>query len=508
MEFNLKKTPVGILSSVLDTVCEQPVDIDFTLPDYCPDIEKILRCKLIPKIYNRNLSGGQLRIDGTTVVSILYVDPDGGLKACEQTVPFNSSFPLSSNVEDAIIRTNVKCEYVNCRALSRRRLTVHGAFSLYAKVLFRSAVDLFSPDESDSLEFKTKKLSCSALTALCQEQFNSGDELRITNKPSVDYIIDSSVQPRITEFKVIPDKLMLSGELGVRILYMSAETDKPQQIDYILPFSRVIDCEGIDDNTTVLPEINVLSSDVRLKNDILSEDPVVDVDSRICVTVEGYTPSEVEVVLDAFSTQYVTELNMVRVNIPTGFNPVSDSVMQKESVSFDENSPAEILDLSCDYQLQSSVISGENITVGSKLNVCILALDRDNQPVYIERTLEFLNDIPLDDSYNTLSSIDACVSSLSYRIGDNNNVELRCELRFAGAVMNEENREIVSDVNCDEDNKIAPKDSSLILYFSEQNESLWDIAKRYNTRIAGIYEENNLLDDSLAGGSMLLIPTI
>ena len=79
---------------------------------------------------------------------------------------------------------------------------------------------------------------------------------------------------------------------------------------------------------------------------------------------------------------------------------------------------------------------------------------------------------------------------------------------YAGAVMNEENREIVSDVNCDEDNKIAPKDSSLILYFSEQNESLWDIAKRYNTRIAGIYEENNLLDDSLAGGSMLLIPTI
>ena len=51
MEYNLKKSSIGILQTCLDTVSEQPVDIDFTLPDYCPDIEKILRCKITPKIY-------------------------------------------------------------------------------------------------------------------------------------------------------------------------------------------------------------------------------------------------------------------------------------------------------------------------------------------------------------------------------------------------------------------------------------------------------------------------
>lgn len=40
MEYILEKNAVGVLTRALDSVSEQPVDIDFTLPDYCPDIEK------------------------------------------------------------------------------------------------------------------------------------------------------------------------------------------------------------------------------------------------------------------------------------------------------------------------------------------------------------------------------------------------------------------------------------------------------------------------------------
>ena len=508
MEFNLKKTPVGIMSSVLDTVSEQPVDIDFTLPDYCPDIEKILRCKLIPKIYNRNLSGGQLQVDGTTVVSVLYIDSRGGLRACEQTVPFNSSFQLKSTPENYVTQTSVKCEYVNCRALSQRRLTVHGAFSLYAKVSCKSFIDLYSPEDNDTLEFNVKRLSCSSLTSLCQEQFNAGDELRIDNKPSVEYILDSDVRCSITDYKVIPDKLMLNGELSVKLLYVSAEVDKPQQIDYIIPFSKTIDCENLDNDMTMCPKLSVLSYDIRLKNDILSENPVVDVDSRLCLTIEAYSRLDAEIVLDAFSTEYVSELSTVRVNVPSEISAVSSTVMQKESVSFDDNTISEIIDLRYSHSIQNTTLNSNTITVGSKLNVCVLALNPDNQFVYLERSAEFVNEISLDGDYNSLSSLTANVVSLSYRLGDDNTIELRCELKFCACVMNNECSVIVSAVNCDEDNKLSKNNASLILYFADKGESLWEIAKFYNTRLSRVYEENNLSGDTLDNSAMLLIPTI
>ena len=42
MEFNQENRTFRAPSTVLDTVAEQLTDVDLTLPDYCPDIEKIL----------------------------------------------------------------------------------------------------------------------------------------------------------------------------------------------------------------------------------------------------------------------------------------------------------------------------------------------------------------------------------------------------------------------------------------------------------------------------------
>ena len=74
MEFNQENRTFSTTVTVLDTVAEQLADVDLTLPDYCPDIEKILKCTLTPKIQSKSLSGGQLQIDGTCVVNVMYVE--------------------------------------------------------------------------------------------------------------------------------------------------------------------------------------------------------------------------------------------------------------------------------------------------------------------------------------------------------------------------------------------------------------------------------------------------
>ena len=50
MEFHQDTRAVSAPLFALDTVAEQLADVDLTLPDYCPNIEKILTCSLVPKI--------------------------------------------------------------------------------------------------------------------------------------------------------------------------------------------------------------------------------------------------------------------------------------------------------------------------------------------------------------------------------------------------------------------------------------------------------------------------
>ena len=40
MEYVLLKKALSVCEAVFEGSSEQPVDIDFTLPDYCPDIVK------------------------------------------------------------------------------------------------------------------------------------------------------------------------------------------------------------------------------------------------------------------------------------------------------------------------------------------------------------------------------------------------------------------------------------------------------------------------------------
>ena len=116
MEFNQENRSFCTPSAVLDTVAEQLADVDLTLPDYCPDIEKILKCTLTPKIQSRTLSGGQLQIDGFCTVNVMYVESiKKSVRCCEQSVNFSQNFSVKDAPDNPVIITKTKPEYINCR---------------------------------------------------------------------------------------------------------------------------------------------------------------------------------------------------------------------------------------------------------------------------------------------------------------------------------------------------------------------------------------------------------
>ena len=43
MEEKILKTDVFVNDTVFNESTEQPIDVDFTLPDFCPDISKIFK---------------------------------------------------------------------------------------------------------------------------------------------------------------------------------------------------------------------------------------------------------------------------------------------------------------------------------------------------------------------------------------------------------------------------------------------------------------------------------
>ncbi len=509
MEFNQENRSFSTPTIVLDTVAEQLADVDLTLPDYCPDIEKILKCTLTPKIQSKSLSGGQLQVDGYCVVNVMYVESiKKTIRCCEQSVNFSQSFSVKETPDNPVIITKTKSEYINCRALSPRRLVMHGAFSLYAKVLTTSKTSLYSARD-ESLETCKKTVRCADLKSFCQEQFNVCEEITVSDKPTIESILHTDTGVSITDCKAVTGKLMINGEISLRMFYLSdVESGETGKIDYLLPFNQIIDCEGIDETTINNVSCNVMSYDIRLKNDMLSEKPAVILDVKLCVTEEGYTITDEEVTVDAYSVACLSKPDFEQLAIIGEVTPVSELHMEKLSVKVDDGKISKILDIYTDNVSAESQQTDDGLKISGKINICMLALNEENMPVFIERSSDYEHLINSASDCNYLRNPEARTSSISYRLADDSTVEIRCEIRLTAGAVNSQNLKAVKNVNIYDDKPIVSDNCALTLYFAKQGENLWDIAKSHNTRLDMLLAENSAENLTLDSAQMLLIPRI
>lgn len=510
MEFNQDNRSFCTTVAVLDTVAEQLADVDLTLPDYCPDIEKILKCTLIPKIQTRTLSGGQLQIDGSCVVNVLYVDSiKKSIRCCEQSVNFSQSFSVKEAPDNPVVLTKTKPEYINCRALSPRRLVIHGAFSLYAKVLSSSKTSIYSPPADKSLETQIMNIKCASLTSLCQEQFSIVEEISVGDKPVIESVLTSDVSVNITDTKAVTGKLMVNGEINLKLLYITdVESGETGKLDYLLPFNQIIDCEGIDENTVNCVLCDIMSYDIHLKNDVMSEKPLLLLDLKLCLTEEGYVIADEAVITDAYSVDCATQAEFSRLGVVNDLTRLNDSHIEKAAIAVDNGKIGKIINITSNQITSDYVCDEKGITVSGKVNICILAENEDKMPVFIERSMDYTHLMTSSGEYNGALRVEPRVASISYRLADDSTVEIRCEIKLGASVISKENIRAVSNVEIFEDKPIKPDECALTLYFAQAGESLWEIAKSHNTALSKLIEENSAAAQNENISRMLLIPRV
>ena len=103
MEYHLRTEVLQGTEVVFDGCQEQPVDLTLSLPDYCPDIQRILKCQIYPCITSKSIVGDSLEVNGNTMLRILYVDSVGlPIRCCEKISTFTTNIPMKKTLDNPI----------------------------------------------------------------------------------------------------------------------------------------------------------------------------------------------------------------------------------------------------------------------------------------------------------------------------------------------------------------------------------------------------------------------
>lgn len=511
MEYTVNKEEFGVCKTVFNSCLEQSIDLDFNLPEYCPDIQKVLKCQVCPKITMRNIVGDRLNVEGIAVVSLLYLDSEKlSIRCCEHSSPFSVEFNLKASYENTIIFTDTKVEYINCRAITQRRVDIHGAFSICACVKNKEIAQIISGINDETIEQRKKLTSLSNLICMEQQQFNINETVELKKDfPPIEAVLKSDVKVLINDYRTVTNKLILNAEAILNLIYISnIETGEIKSAQFNIPVSQIVDADGIEDDCNCDIKIEVLNNDMQQRMDGNGENTLLGLDIKMIVSLLAYKFCDIEVLKDAYSTKFEVEKIFEKINL-TRFNEdlqiLHNEKTMIESVSQDIS---EILESFGEItSLESKEKDGEIIFTG-KANICILALNSQGEVLYFERTVDFENkydwrEKPCDVEINSKAFL---LSSETKNI-NGKDIEVDLNLKICASIYSDINIKAISEVIVNEEKPLS-KDTSaaLTIYYASKGENLWDIARKYCTSVESIKKENELESDQIKERSMILIP--
>ena len=514
MELKLDKEPVLLTETVFDGQTEQGVELEYVLPDYYPDVFKVLKCTLTPRVVSYSVSDNKLFIDGVVYIKVLYTgDGSNEINVVDQRTTYSKTIELSRAVREPTVSIFPSAEYCTARALSERRIDIRGAVCLKVRVSGVYDSELLCGAEGMGIEVNTRSIGicddrlCGGSQYIVREDIETGAGGGITA------VISSECSAVVSDTKIIADKVVVKGEANIKALYMIKNSSGDPSVEVMeasVPLSRIVDLNSVTDSHIVTSEFDIMDLSLDIKQDDSGENRTFACDMTVDCKVNAYRETRIKIVDDLYSTEYDSSFTVMPVKLESAPRAVNIQHTVKTEASCPDGSISEIYDAECAI---TGITAGVSDNGRTKLNIRMLfrmtGRADDGSPLIVDKNESVYIDteIPSDD----LFTVSPCsyVSGVSFGITNDNTAELRAQVNIIGSACHTETVNAVNEITVNEDKK-KPKnnDYALRLYFADEGERVWDISKRYNTSASAIMAENELDSEDAEVSGMILIPIV
>lgn len=512
MNLKINRENLSVSEKLYDGSQEQSVELDYILPDYYQDIFKMVKCTVLPAVTSYSINGDTLSYELTADVKFLYCsEKDSRMHCINQRLVYNKNVNIGENAENAVVSLKSKTDHVSCRVVNKRRVDMRGAVSVKIRVCGQShqeaVCDIFG------MNMQTKKIPVEYMAKKINKTKNItiNEDIELgSSKPAVISIVSTDIRLSESENKIVANKLVVKGEAEVKLLYTCE--DGMETMTFNMPYSQIIDMEGLDESYSVSVKAGKLMQDFTVASDSSDENKIIKAELRICINCCAYKTITIDLVSDLYSTAYLCEHASSDLAIEQPPCSISEKFQEKIVLKSDENEIACVYDVRCDSKNINIHINkaDKTVKISGMLMYMALIKGENNLPSAIEKEAAFEYEIPCDKvTQNSTADLQIDWISCSYTLTDSNTVSVKAEIRVSGEIYSSAYYRAVTDVNIDDNVKIVRDgDYALKLYYGVKGENVWNIAKKYCTSVNAVIEENSLDSECLSEDGMLLIPIV
>ncbi|MBR0282880.1 MAG: DUF3794 domain-containing protein [Oscillibacter sp.] len=508
MELELQTIGAETYESVGDITLTQEESAETIVPDYCPDMARVIATEGTVYLHGQELREGRAEVTGSVQVNILYT-PDGesGVRTLELSLPFTAESDNRALSDCAEVSAETVAELLEARMLNPRKVLTRCRLATrltgYRKAALRLTTDVITP-EGRRIEKRRERQKIVLLTQFIRREFQFSDTFALpSGRPGAVELLAADVSPDVTETKLIGNKLIVKGVFTVSTLYLTDENQCASQTAE-LPFSQILDVDDAPEDSPVSVRVTLSGSDIQLDG--------ADPDGReIAVTLylEALAivrrEMEIDLLRDLYSTAFETRYDAAPLTLIEAWTRQTC----RQSVR-------EVLEtgMAADEILSLRVLCGP-VTVSAEdgrgvlrvpVTIRVLYADEGGVTLVAERRIEVRADADCPDGYQITARAE--VSEEPRGSVSERGIDVRFALDFRMEAVKFARTLSVTAAELDTD---APKDAadapSLVLRRMGPDESAWDMAKACNSTVAAILDANQLTDEAeLSRDALILIP--
>jgi len=487
---------------------------DVNIPENKPDVAAL------------NLEKGELLIDeikpaadyvtvrGRLNFVVLYHTQEEGsnLVVLDGKLPFEEKINLQGVMPTDPVTVEGEVEDITMNMINSRKLNIQSLVTMTARV--EELYDEEAPiaiHGDEKLEYRRMPLNVAQIAICKNDIFRLKEEVTLpSNYPNIFQILWSNVSMGDVEFKIMEEKINISGDIHLFILYEGEGEEHPCRcFETTLPFSGVLECHGCREG--MLPDIryHLGQQELAVRPDFDGEERNIGLELVLDIAIRIYEEESLEIISDIYGVSKeigtVTHKAQLRrlLSKVTGKTKVTDHIHVNGGTLLQLLHSEGVVALE-----QQSTVENGILLQGSVLVKVMYITGEDESPygstqaqIPYQYTLEVPDIAPED-----MGKVHAEVEQLQVTMLDGEEMDVKAVLSFSTVVFKNIPVELISQVNVSElDSSKMSNLPGMVIYMVKDGDNLWNIGKQYYVPVDSLREINSLDSDELKPGQKLLI---
>ncbi len=497
-----------------EAVVQFALEDDVNLPENKPDVSTL------------NLEKGELAIDeirpGTDCVTvrgrlcyvILYHTSEEGasLVLLEGKLPFEEKMNLQGAVPSDTVTVDGEVEDLTVSAINSRKLNVQSLITLTARVeeLYDEEAPVAIHGEEQA-QYRQMPVNLAQIAICKNDIYRLKEEVTLpASYPNIYQILWNNISLGDVEFKTLEEKLTVSGDVHLFLLYEGEGEDHPiRSFETAMPFQGELECHGCREG--MLPDIQCRlgQQELSVRPDFDGEERTVGLELVMDISIRIYEEEKLDIISDIYGVSSEISTVAHRTCLRRLLARVTGKTKVTDRIRVPGGNVLQLLhsEGNVSPERQSTVENG--ILLQGAMNVKVLYITGEDEAPYActqaQIPYQYTLEVP-DIAPEDLGKVHAQVEQLQVTMLDGEEMDVKAVLSFSTVVFQNIPVDLISQVTVSElDSAKMSSLPGMVVYVVKAGDNLWNIGKQYYVPVETLRELNSLDSDELTPGQKLLV---